>query len=265
KPFSVNGAQYLPEAVSSPPQYSFCSESASPTINDMWNGNTTNDHRAPNGALILRGGGSNGQWVVGQYFHTTSDETNSPVRPGSPYSTDGAAPWHYSADLDPQNSEKIDNSGTEQIHWEQPWDGDDPTWTAAGPAVFDDFPLIAADPSNSSLVYMVFTGRADSETTTNIDIFIAKSTDGGQSFAGPTAEANGTHVVRLTDTDLGDHQSGDSVGAVQFHPSIAVDQWGVIHVLYYVAWWVPPTCDDCVGYWKYKVRLAHIPSISFTE
>jgi len=73
-----------------------------------------------------------------------------------------------------------------------------------------------------------------------------------------TNEGQGYRVVRLTDADLGDADLGGSTGAVQFHPSVIVDNWGAIHVLYYVAWLES-------GQWMYKVKLAHIPSISFSQ
>jgi hypothetical protein len=55
----------------------------------------------------------------------------------------------------------------------------------------------------------------------NVDIYIAKFTDGGETLL----PAN---VLRLTDAMLGDPE-----GADQFMPAIAVDQWGGINILYY--------------------------------
>jgi hypothetical protein len=116
---------------------------------------------------------------------------------------------------------------------------------------------------------MVFTGHAHSNARPDdIDIFIAQSTDGGVNFSGDgiNQQFDGYRVVRLTDQDLGDDGLNPAKGAVQFFPSIAVDQWGTLHVMYYVGWWAPPTCDNCEGGpWMYKVKLAHIPNFNVSQ
>lgn len=235
---------YVPVAVPSPAQYNYCTTSATPTVYDM------GDTRAPNAALILRGGGStiNGRWIVGQFFASTYSGS-AVTRAGSAYSDDEGQTWTFSATIDPTKSTLINNTGVEDIDWRQ-------SFSSPLPAYFFHNPIIAADPNDPSKVYMVFTGHSPSEgSAANIDIYIAKSTDGGANFSGAsvTNEGQGYRVVRLTDSDL-----GDTSGAVQFHPCVIVDDWGAIHVSYYVG-------VLAEGQWTYKVKLAHIPSISFTQ
>ncbi len=237
---------YLPVAVPDPAQYNYCEEFVTPTVHTMWN--TTSETRGPNAAVILRESGSqyNGRWVVGQYFDGTY--SNQPVkRVGSAYSDDGGETWTFNQDNDPLRAWLVSWNDREDIDWRQ-------SFSSPLPAYFFHNPIIAADPNDASVMYMVFTGRSPSESNaSNIDIYIAKSMDGGATFSGGTGASNGTQVIRLTDSDL-----DDPANSIQFHPCVVVDDWGAIHIMYYVGWLAD-------GQWNYKVKLAHIPSISFTQ
>ncbi len=246
KPYATANAPWLPVAIPSPPEYhDFCTQPQYPAVYDMWHASDPEPRRAPQSALILKGVPGqvpHGRWIVGQYIV----DVPGGVRVGSAHSDNGGQSWVLPSS-DPTKARLADDDAqVENIAWGNP---------PGNPAYYFNSPILAADPTNPNNVYMVFTGRAESQTNqNNIDIFIAKSSDGGVNFSGTAGEGgDGFRVVRLTDHDLGD-DLGPSAWAVQFHPSIAIDAWGGIHILYYAGWLVS-------GHWTYKVRLASIPSI----
>jgi hypothetical protein len=121
-----------------------------------------------------------------------------------------------------------------------------------GPSVLN-APCIAADPRDEQIVYMVFLGRTNSANGgANIDLFIARSDDGGANFSydDETVPQPGKRVLHLRDEDLGDPEQ-----SLQFLPSIAVDAWGGVHVLYYVGWKV--TVGEAVE-WRYQVKMVSL-------
>lgn len=249
----TTGQQALPRDILSPPQFDYCTPPPPPiTIVDM--AHVQGEYPAPNAAVILRdapGSPLKGRWVVGQYHLT-------PARPWAQYSDNSGqsqTTWHPS--ISPTSARKADAahlSEVETIDWSQ-------SWQAPKPAYFEHYPLLAFDPNAPSKVYMAFTGRSPSESSSNIDIFIAQSTEGGVDFSGDTGLGAGKNVIRLTDYDLGDDLFNGALGpAVQFFPNIAVDQWGTLHVMYYVGW---KNWDSLE--WIYKVRLAHIPNFDVTQ
>ncbi|MFN0131084.1 MAG: hypothetical protein ACKVW3_00895 [Phycisphaerales bacterium] len=85
-------------------------------------------------------------------------------------------------------------------------------------------PSVAFNPANGNNLYVAFAGRPTS-TTGNVDLFIAWSRDGGATF-------DPLDTLRLTD----DHHflpNDPQAGSDEFQPSIGVDQWGGLHILYY--------------------------------
>lgn len=94
------------------------------------------------------------------------------------------------------------------------------------------FPSMAVDPTNASSVYITFAGTVDASVPDrNLDLFIARSTDGGSSFGF-------SNRLRVTDSML-----GDGAGTDQFMPSIWVDGFGGVNLLYYRVG-VPTTDSD---------------------
>jgi hypothetical protein len=61
---------------------------------------------------------------------------------------------------------------------------------------------------------------------------------------------NAGEFLHLRDADLGDPEQ-----SVQFLPSITVDAWGGVHVVYYVGW--KETVNEAVE-WRYQVKMVNI-------
>jgi hypothetical protein len=95
----------------------------------------------------------------------------------------------------------------------------DPMWDSDIPGVFrvNAGEAVAVDPSATNTIYVVYPARAS--PATNIDIFIARSTDGGATF--PTR-------VQLTDPVGTPNPNPD-----QFFPAICVDGYGGVNLLWY--------------------------------
>lgn len=111
-------------------------------------------------------------------------------------------------------------------------------------------PSIAFNSSNGDEVYVAFAGRAGS-TTANVDLFIAKSTNGGETFTFD-------NTLRLTDDHL--YMTTDArVETDQWQPSIGVDPWGGIHILYYSST-SPDTSTIATA--LFQVRYAYIPTFA---
>jgi hypothetical protein len=104
--------------------------------------------------------------------------------------------------------------------------------TAVGPAFIPNFPSAAVHPSDPDIVYVAFMGRTVGSS--NIDLFIARSSNGGADFDGSPA---GSSVLHLTDLAL-----GDPANTAQIIPTITIDQQGGINLIYYQAW-VNPDID----------------------
>jgi hypothetical protein len=126
-------------------------------------------------------------------------------------------------------------------------------------------PTLATDPRDERVQYLTFLGRTPSGINSNpadVDIFVAVSTDGGVDFTGdPSAnEQPGDRVLHLRGlADL-----GDPPGSIRMFPNVTVDMHGQVHVAYYVATRIETEDPnpDPVAVWRYKVKLATIPSFS---
>jgi hypothetical protein len=202
--------------------------------------------------LILRNApGSNGRWILGTYHGAVGG-----VRPRVYWSPDGvSAPspnvgWF--AAISPEDVTIPETSNTEAIVWFS-----NPA-AEGGPDVFN-YPSLAADPRDERTIYLAFLGKSQSSNSgTNVDIMVARSTDGGENFSGPQSPQpiDGAYVLRLRDVE----DLGDPEGALQFFPSITVDPWGTVHVLYYVAWPVIMPLDQVE--WRYQIKLVSIENFS---
>lgn len=195
---------------------------------------------APNDALILRGGTADERWLVAWYFDVTVGNDTF-TRNGGVYSNNGGVNWQNS--VDPTRVTKVNTNDQEDIKWKQTIEDSETL------AEIRNFPQIAQDPSSPNKVYMAFGASAESDPN-NRDIFIAQSLNGGQNFSTTSPDPAGSQVLRLTDGDL-----GDDAGSVQFLPTITVDEWGGVHLMYYVGKYES-------SHWVYKVKMAHIPSFS---
>jgi hypothetical protein len=104
---------------------------------------------------------------------------------------------------------------------------------------------MAVDPANAQRVYMAFCATTDSTgEDTNGDIFIAQSTDGGETFPG-------SQVLHITDADL-----GETSGRAQFMPAITVDANGGVNILYYSA----RLDQTSPAKWYYQAKYARVGS-----
>lgn len=150
--------------------------------------------------------------------------------------------WHYSNPL-PTQATKRDGSGFEDI-------SSTPSLVTFGPqGGTEGLVAMAVDPrlnaTNTHDVYLAFSGTAGSSGgSNNIDLFIARSTDGGTSFSP-------TQVLHLLDSDF------DSATVKhQITPTIVIDPYGGVNVAFWEATLVNGTS------WTYQVRYARIASFN---
>lgn len=109
------------------------------------------------------------------------------------------------------------------------------------------YPGIAFDPTNPSVVYVIFAGQRGSKTNGNHDLYIGRSNDGGVTF-------ESSRILRLSDFLLSAPEGSD-----QFMPWVAVDEYGGVNILYYQTRTDPPYTEANPGVDAY---YAHIPSYS---
>jgi hypothetical protein len=116
---------------------------------------------------------------------------------------------------------------------------------------------------NPSTVIVAFPGRVTSGTINDVDIFIAYSLDGGNSF-GPSSDPY-LQIFHITNQslDLGCFPSY-SRELQEFMPSVALDPFGGVHLLY-AECPAPESLDDptpiAVGYayWRSVADLSGAP------
>jgi hypothetical protein len=164
--------------------------------------------------VIVQGGTSMGRIVVAfmRYFEGPTAVIHS---------DDGGSTWSF----DPNSNDgAIDHAGAAQIV--VPSASDIPASQTNNWNSLNFFPSITTDPTNPSNVYVAFVGTADqSGSDRNLDLYVALSTDAGATFSAG-------NVRRLTDSELGDTALSES--ADQIFPSVAVDGYGGINLLYYL-------------------------------
>jgi hypothetical protein len=193
----------------------------------------------PNRAVILRHAPAAGRWVVAHLRDL----------PWATYSDDSGQSWTNS--VQPTRATNPNNPlATELIS-----NISNPIATGMVADTIN-APDLAADPSNDSTIYMIFSGRTASTGFNNADLFIARSTDGGADFsrANPQAQ-HGTNVRHLRDADLG--VPAEDIPTHQFHPAITVDIWGGLNIMYYASRRNPQT-----QIWEYRVEYARIPQFT---
>jgi hypothetical protein len=227
---------------------------ASPDLGLSWNPddavNVGQDHQdgnegGPNSAVILRSGGFANRWVVGYHSRNVPPQTSDPLRARAVWSPDGAT-WFNS--VSPTAAvQPCAWPLTEAITGVHPTD---PVVVPPGGPYVLNSPSLAVDPRDSSVVYLAFLGRTPSQGMNNVDLFIARSGDGGQDFSQVPGLPAGSAVLHLRDQDL-----GDPPGAIQFLPSIAVNAGGGVGVAYTAAWLEGQT-------WKYRVKIVYINPFS---
>lgn len=207
----------------------------------------------PNGAMILRHSPSNptlvGRWGVAQHWPMSATE----LRPRATWSDNGVL-WQNS--VDPADARKPGEEETEPILW---FSHTAQQLPEHGPFVLNT-PSIASDPRDERIIYMAFLGRtAGSSSGNNIDLFVAKSTDGGRNFSGDPAQLEdpGDRVLRLRDVE----DLHDEPGAIQFMPAITVDNGGGVNLVYYTAW---PDASSLPEVWKFQVKYARIGEYNST-
>jgi hypothetical protein len=131
-------------------------------------------------------------------------------------SDDGGKSWLPAAPI------PLDHAGADPIRPVEPSD-----LPGAGLGISQNtIPWIAASPVDSRLVYATFWGVGDPQNDTNVDIFIARSVDGGATF-------DPKNTVRLTDALLGDVAPAGAPPVDQILPAIAIDRFGGVNILYY--------------------------------
>jgi hypothetical protein len=172
-----------------------------------------------NRMLILRNGPNTGRWVVAyrpdvaqtlpEAVYTTVDQA-------------GNLDWHNS--VNPTRARIPGSISTEAIPGGFPED-----FMGVGGIKTVNFPDIAAHPYDVNTIYMVFPARKPGNLN-NIDLYIARSTDGGVNFSGPSG-LEGIEVLRLRDVE----DLGEVDGSHQLMPTIAVDHHGGVNVFYYSA------------------------------
>jgi hypothetical protein len=116
------------------------------------------------------------------------------------------------------------------------------------------YPSVAIDPSNPQFVYVVFSASSQphigSGDDQDIDLYIAQSIDGGQTF--PV-----NRRLRITNAQL-----GDAVGTDQFMPSITIDQYGGVNLLYFRIGPTAPHASDAIPEPDVVVEYARIASFA---
>jgi hypothetical protein len=130
-------------------------------------------------------------------------------------SIDGGATWAA-----PQSGGTftVDSDGT--IILPVPEDQGNPTVLDAG------FPSVATDPGNSETVVVAFPGVPNVEVNRTIDVYVAVSTDGGDSFT----LANQPRVFRIPDSTW--RLPGEPEEPTQeLIPSVAIDSQGGVNLL----------------------------------
>jgi hypothetical protein len=215
-------------------------------------GTNREDEGGPNASEILRGGLRNGRWVLAYHNHYYVNNVLVGNRPRAVYNDGDIYGWQLA--VHPTKARVHGTtSGTETFNPVLAI----PSHASTGPDILNT-PGMAVDPrplssTADATMYMVF--MAMPEGTSNIELYIAQSTDSGANFSGTTVTPHflGERVLRLREEE----DLGDPAGSVQFLPSITVDNWGGVHVLYYVGRY-----DTSAAIWKYKVKLATIPSFS---
>jgi hypothetical protein len=133
---------------------------------------------------------------------------NNEGRPYVVYSDDGGATW--------SSPVLIGYQATPAINVVYPLGWEKGSW-----------PDLAFDPNDPTLVYVVFRALAPNSTT-NWDLYVARSGDGGQSFPSQ-------HIIHIGDDELGFGE-----GADQTLPAIAIDGCGGINLLFYTDANSPP-------------------------
>jgi hypothetical protein len=102
---------------------------------------------------------------------------------------------------------------------------DDPnipcTATVPGTFILQNFPAVAVDPNDRHIVYVVFCGACESTSADKLDLIVAKSLNGGQSFLA-------TNTLHLTQSWLEAPSNTD-----QTFPAIVVDKFGGVNILWY--------------------------------
>lgn len=188
-----------------------------------------------------------GRRVVAYYQGTTTSST-PPYRARATWSDNGTL-WRNS--VDPENATVP--CPDHPVPCTQPHTTEPITWireTDLSAVYVLNTPTLAADPRDERTMYMAFVGRV--AQTGRHDIFIAQSTDGGDSFSHPRNDPNpleGKQVLRLLHVE----DLGDPPDSHRFYPMVAVDEGGAVHVFYYVTWFAS-------NHWKYQFKHACISS-----
>ncbi len=153
-------------------------------------------------------------------------------RPHVVWSDDGGATWNSQDRLNPIVIDPSENIQATTIRvadpvCDDPPSGDTPFWIdrrRCGPTIAVDR---SHDPNH---VYVAFYAKSGDSSSTNTDIWIAKSTDGGASWS-----SDPEFQMPLTDAMLG--LTGPDVhpltGADQMMPAMAIDSCGGINLMYY--------------------------------
>ncbi len=208
---------------------------------------SSGDYGGPNSATILRTVSEPalvGRWVIA--YHQPDPPppaTRTGLRPRATRGADGLNWANALADPTKAVNPAQLTLPPEDIHWFNP---DDPfLLPTTGPKVLNT-PSLATDPNNQRTMYVAFMGlTASANNFENIDLMIARSTDGDLDFSGTPA---GNNVLHLTDADLGDPE-----GSVQFLPTVGVDGYGGVSIVYYVGW-----REMGSAYWTYQVKYARM-------
>ncbi len=156
--------------------------------------------------------------IADEWDHAASTWRYNNGKPRVVYSDDGGASWKPD---DPTNPIRIDRVG---LVWAVEI-GEEPLFLRDGPA--GAAPSIAVDrspePPFQDHVYVAFYAKA-SENSSNTDLFIAKSIDGGETF-------DNSDLLHITDAMLG--LTPDGYNPDQMVPGIAIDSCGGINIMFY--------------------------------